>query len=147
MMADDRATTTLSPEQIGALLDGLLPEPLRLEFDRMTEDGLSFRARPETLRSRSGGTVSGPTQFALLDAAAYVSVNALLGGRPGAMLVTSSMSFLEAVAPTTLVARVRPLRMGLRLAVLAAALSTEDGLLVAEATLHFALPSRRRSAG
>ncbi len=94
---------------------------------------------------RPGGTVSGPTLFALADVAAYVAILAHIG--PVALAVTTNLSinFLRKPLPGPLFARARILKLGARLAVTEISISSgaEDDLL-AHATATYSIPPRPR---
>ena len=65
---------------------------------------------------RPGGTVNGPTMFALSDVALFGAVLSLIG--PVEMVVTTSMTinFLRRPAPVAVTAEARVLKLGKRLA-------------------------------
>lgn len=91
---------------------------------------------------RPGGSVSGPTMFKLADLAVYI---ALISERGEAAIeaVTSSMTinFLSRPEPTDLVCDANLLRLGRRLAVAEARLtSVGQDALVGHATGTYALP-------
>ncbi len=90
---------------------------------------------------RPGGLVSGPTQMALADTAAYAMVLAHIG--PVAMAVTSALSyhFLRPCLPGTIAAEARLLRLGKRLAVVEVRLfSGDDPRPAGQATVTYAIP-------
>lgn len=90
---------------------------------------------------RPGGLVSGPTQMALADTAAYALVLAHIG--PVAMAVTSALNyqFLRPCAPGTIMADARMLRLGKRLAVMDVRLfGGDDPRPVGQATVTYAIP-------
>ena len=90
---------------------------------------------------RPGGIVSGPTQMALTDSAAYVLVLAHIG--PVAMAVTSSLNyqFLRPCRPGQLVADARLLRLGRRSVVLDVRIWTDDEERpVGQASVTYMLP-------
>ena len=102
-----------------------------------------MRASDDMLRP--GGTVSGPAMFTLADVAIYI---AILGIRGAAALdaVTSnlSISFLARPEPRDLVANVRLLKTGKRLAFGEVEIySVGKADMVAHATATYALPSPR----
>jgi uncharacterized protein (TIGR00369 family) len=103
------------------------------------------RVRVEILTSdrhlRPGGLVSGPTQMALADVAAYALVLAHVG--PVAMAVTSSLNinFLRGCAPGRLIADAQLLRLGRRIVTTDVRLWTDhQERLVAQASVAYALP-------
>lgn len=101
---------------------------------------------------RPGGTVSGPTLFALADVAAYVAILAHIG--PVALAVTTNLSinFLRKPEPGRLAGRAQILKLGKRLAVVEIAISPpatlrDDGTpaeddIVAHAVATYSIPPR-----
>lgn len=92
---------------------------------------------------RPGGTVSGPTLFALADVAAYVAILAHIG--PVALAVTTNLSinFLRKPEPGALLGRARILKLGKRLAVVEVAITPEgDDDPVAHAVATYSIPPR-----
>lgn len=98
---------------------------------------------PETaLALRPGGIVSGPTQMALADRAAYAVILAHIG--PVAMAVTSNlnMSFLRAVEAKPVHADAVLLKLGKRLATVDVRLWQEhEGKVLGQATVTYAIPA------
>jgi uncharacterized protein (TIGR00369 family) len=90
---------------------------------------------------RPGVLVSGPTQMALVDTAAYALVLAHVG--PVAMAVTSSLGihFLRGCPPGVVTADAHLLRLGRRIVSMDVRLWAEHpDRLVAQATVAYALP-------
>ena len=93
------------------------------------------------LALRPGGIVSGPTQMALADRAAYAVILAHIG--PVAMAVTSNlnMSFLRAVEAKAVHADAVLLKLGKRLATVDVRLWQDDeSKVLAQATVTYAIP-------
>ena len=87
-------------------------------IEAVTEDGCDVRLKVEDRHLRPGGTVSGPSMFALADAGVYLAILARLG--PVALAVTTncSIDFMrKPAANTDLIARTRLLKLGRVLAV------------------------------
>jgi uncharacterized protein (TIGR00369 family) len=96
---------------------------------------------PDARHLRPGGTVSGPTLFALADLAAYVVVLAHIG--PVALAVTTNLSinFLRKPADgQALYGQCRLLKLGKRLAVIDISIVDGPGTLVAHATATYSIP-------
>lgn len=94
------------------------------------------------LALRPGGIVSGPTQMALADRAAYAVILAHIG--PVAMAVTSNlnMSFLRAVEAKAVHADAVLLKLGKRLATVDVRLWQEnEGKVLGQATVTYAIPA------
>jgi uncharacterized protein (TIGR00369 family) len=67
--------------------------------------------------TRPGGTVSGPVLMALADAAFYVALLGAIGPVPLAVTTNFTINFLRKALPGELVAEVRLMKVGKRLAV------------------------------
>jgi uncharacterized protein (TIGR00369 family) len=94
---------------------------------------------------RPGGTISGPTIFALADVALYVAILAQLG--PVALAVTTNLNinFLRKPGPADLVGEARLLKLGARLAVGEVTMTSVGGPeIVAHATGTYSIPPRNR---
>ncbi|NNK78253.1 MAG: PaaI family thioesterase [Litoreibacter sp.] len=91
---------------------------------------------------RPGGTVSGPSMFALADVCAYFAVLSMLG--PVALAVTTniSMDFMRKPAPGRLLCRMELLKLGRSLAVTEGRLFSEKvpDKPVARASLTYSIP-------
>lgn len=100
-----------------------------------------LRLDPSDAHLRPGGTVSGPTLFALADLASYVAILAHIG--PVALAVTTNLSinFLRKPPPGTLLARCEILKLGKRLAVAEVGIAPPtETALVAHATATYSIP-------
>ena len=128
---------------------------LETDFPQIHTDGKVFdvtmvgpgmivmQLAPNERHLRPGGTVSGPTLFALADVAAYCVVLAHIG--PVALAVTTNLNinFLRKPKPGPLSCTCRLLKLGKRLAVIDAAIFDENGgNLVAHATATYSIPPR-----
>ncbi|WP_432347409.1 PaaI family thioesterase [Shinella yambaruensis] len=126
---------------------------LETDFPQIHTDGKVFdvtevgpgtvvmRLAPNERHLRPGGTVSGPTLFALADVAAYCVVLAHIG--PVALAVTTNLNinFLRKPEPGPLTCTCRLLKLGKRLAVIEASIFGEDAAdLVAHATATYSIP-------
>ncbi len=92
---------------------------------------------------RPGGTISGPSLFALADLALYVAVLAQLGRVPLAVTTNLNINFLRKPAPGDVVGEARLMKLGKRLAVGEVALhSLGQAAMVAHATGTYSIPAR-----
>ncbi len=92
---------------------------------------------------RPGGTVSGPTLFALADVAAYLLVLAHIGKVALAVTTSMTINFLSKPPLADLRAQARFLKLGKRLAVCEIHIhSVENDILVAQASCTYAIPPR-----
>lgn len=104
---------------------------------------VEMRLSPNARHLRPGGTISGPTMFALADVAAYCTVLVAIG--PVALAVTTNLNinFLRRPEPGPLSCTCRLLKLGRRLAVVEASIfSGTDAELVAHATATYSIPPR-----
>ncbi|PTM98856.1 PaaI family thioesterase [Mycoplana dimorpha] len=116
--------------------DGKLFEVTAVEPGTVT-----MRLAPSARHLRPGGTVSGPTMFALADVTAYCAVLAHIG--PVALAVTTNLNinFLRKPEPGALSCTCRLLKLGKRLAVIEAAIwAGPEDEMVAHATATYSIP-------
>jgi uncharacterized protein (TIGR00369 family) len=111
--------------------------PMRLQVRMPVDDG----------HLRPGGTVSGPSMFALADVGMYLAVLAMIG--PEALAVTTSchIDFMrKPAAGRDLVAEARVLKLGRALAVGDVMIRSEGADdPVAHASLTYSIPPKRAS--
>ena len=92
---------------------------------------------------RPGGTISGPTIFALADVALYVVILAQLGRVRLAVTTNLNINFLRKPAPGDLVGEARLLKLGKRLAVGEVSVTSAGSEeIVAHATGSYSIPPR-----
>lgn len=126
---------------------------LRREFPQVADDfqivavtaaGLDVRLRVADRHLRPGGTVSGPSMFALADVAIYLAILSRIG--PVALAVTTNcaMDFLrKPAAGSDMIAQARILKLGRQLAVGDVLLFSEGRAEpVARAGLTYAIPPK-----
>lgn len=108
----------------------------------LSEDSIDVRMNVSDKHLRPGGTVSGPTMFALADVTAYYMTLARIG--PEALTVTTncSIDFMrKPVAGADLVAKARLLKLGRQLSVTDVLVYSEGtDAPVARATLTYSIP-------
>ncbi|QNQ62297.1 PaaI family thioesterase [Brucella sp. 6810] len=113
------------------------------EIVTVDEGSATMRLHADAQHLRPGGTVSGPSLFALADVAAYAAILAHIG--PVALAVTTNLNinFLRKPSPGTVEAVAHLLKLGKRLAVLDINLTDgANGELVAHATATYSIPPR-----
>ncbi len=121
-----------------------VPRPYRIHA--VTDTGVTMRLEADQVVIRPGGTVSGPTMMMLADAAAWMATMSRIG--PVLLAVTSNLSidFLRKPNPGSMLADARLLHLGRRQSVSAVHLhSLDSGVLVAHATVTYAIPSVHRA--
>jgi uncharacterized protein (TIGR00369 family) len=150
MSTDARVNVPLDVAGVQALIDAHFPQIHAGARTLVIEAAAPRSARVRLLRHdhdiRPGGTVSGPAMFRLADFAVYVAIMATLG-EPGIEAVTTNLNinFLAKPEPADLVASVRLIRVGRRLAVGEVQIHADGSPdMVAHAIATYALPSRDR---
>ena len=112
--------------------------------DRLDEMEIDLRLKVAERHLRPGGTVSGPSIFALADCAVYAIVLAMIGRKALAVTTSCSIDFMrKPEAGRDLIARCRLLKLGRVLAV-GEVLIFSDGVEapVARAALTYSIPPR-----
>lgn len=114
------------------------------EIDELTEDSIVIRLLTAEHHLRPGGTVSGPSMFALADVAVYAMVLARVGRKALAVTTGSSLDFMRKPdGGVDLVARGSLLKLGKTLAVGDVLLFSGSGdKPVARATMTYSIPPR-----
>ena len=124
---------------------------LDAEFPQVSEDfelldvspmQLVMRARVHERHLRPGGTVSGPTMFALADVAMYLAILAMIGPEALAVTTNCAIDFMRKPrAGANLRAEARLLKLGRALAVGDVLIYSEGGdEPVARASLTYSIP-------
>ncbi|SNR70591.1 PaaI family thioesterase [Puniceibacterium sediminis] len=136
----------VTAEEMGPFLDEVFPQVRGMfGIDRLDEDLLVMRLFVKDEHLRPGGTVSGPSMFALADVAAYVATMARIGQEALAVTTNCSIDFMrKPEAGADLLAQCRVLKLGRALSVCDVQMFSEGGTEpVARASLTYSLPPRR----
>ena len=113
--------------------------------ERLTPEGISVRLRVAGRHLRPGGTVSGPSIFALADVAVYLAILSRIGPVALAVTTSASLDFLrKPAAGVDLIAETRLLKLGRSLAV-GDVLIYSEGMPepVARAAMTYSIPPKR----
>ena len=133
--------------QINAFLEREFPQ-IGIGRDFIVEEvgPLSARLRLvyDVRHLRPGGTMSGPSMFALADVGIWVAILAQVGPLPLIVTTNLNINFLRLPEPTDLVAEMKVFKLGKRLAVGEALLYSAGGSRepVAHATGTYSIPPR-----
>ena len=114
------------------------------EVEEVSDMRVRVRLKVADRHLRPGGTVSGPSMFALADCAVYMAVLAMIGPQALAVTTNCSMDFMrKPAAETDLVADCRLLKLGRVLAV-GDVLIYSEGMNdpVARASMTYSIPPR-----
>ncbi|WP_299783415.1 PaaI family thioesterase [uncultured Roseobacter sp.] len=125
-------------------------------FEQVAGDFTVEEVAPETLtvrlnvsykHLRPGGTVSGPTLFALADVGAYLMTLARIGPQALAVTTNCSIDFMrKPAAGVDLIGKVRLLKLGRQLSVSDVLIYSEGvDAPVARASLTYAIPPAKAS--
>ncbi|MCK0121423.1 PaaI family thioesterase [Loktanella sp. F6476L] len=111
-------------------------------LDALDETELTVRLRVQEQHLRPGGTVSGPSMFALADVAMYLAILARIGPVGLAVTTNCSIDFMrKPAAGVDLIAKARVLKLGRVLAVGDVLLFSEGQAdPVARASLTYSIP-------
>ncbi|MDR6759576.1 uncharacterized protein (TIGR00369 family) [Mycoplana sp. BE70] len=144
---ETKLTPVMTVSELNRFLETDFPEihtdGKLFEVTAVEPGSVTMRLAPSEKHLRPGGTVSGPTMFALADVTAYCAVLAHIG--PVALAVTTNLNinFLRKPEPGALSCTSRLLKLGKRLAVIEVSISTGvDDELVAHATATYSIPPR-----
>jgi len=113
-------------------------------IDHVEDGGITMRLLIGHKHLRPGGTVSGPSMFALADVSAYLVTLAMIGPQALAVTTNCSIDFLrKPLADVPLIAKARLLKLGKQLSVTDVLIYSEGSdKPVARASLTYALPPR-----
>lgn len=132
--------------EVMAFLAQIFPQ-VQGEFliESLTEDEVLMRLLVQDKHLRPGGTVSGPSMFALADCAAYVMVLARIGQQALAVTTSCSMDFMnKPAASVDLLGTCKLLKLGRSLAVCDILIHSDGQLApVARATMTYSIPPVR----
>jgi uncharacterized protein (TIGR00369 family) len=152
MSSDAPVTNRLDAARIEELIDKRFPQihsgGRTLVIEETGERSARVRLRHHERHMRPGGTVAGTAMFTLADFAVYVAIIATLG-EVGLSAVTTNLNinFLAKPEPRDMIADVRLIRLGRRLAVAEVEMRSEGmSDLVAHAIATYALPTRDRQS-
>jgi uncharacterized protein (TIGR00369 family) len=140
------ANRHLSLSDVAALVDAHFPQVQegngRISIESLEPHETVVRMEHDDRVIRPGGTVSGPAMFKLADFAVYAAILGRMG-TAGLQAVTTNMTinFLSRPQPAALIARVRLMKLGRRLAVAEVKMYAEGREdVVAHATSTYAIP-------
>jgi uncharacterized protein (TIGR00369 family) len=144
----EMAAAKLPCKELEDLLRGEFPEMFHpgsgYAVEQVWNGGCLVRRHFERQSLRPGGTLSGATMMSLADFAMYVAVLAAIGWVPLAVTTNLTINFLKKPAPRDLLAEVRLIKLGKRLAVGEIGIRSEgDEELVAHATSTYSIPPER----
>lgn len=133
----------LNKEELSQYLVEVFPQ-VRDDFaiEALTEDSVIMRLLTAERHLRPGGTISGPSMFALADVSVYAMVLARVGRQALAVTTNCSMDFMRKPdGDAQMIAECRLLKLGRTLAVGDVLMFSEGSdKPVARATLTYSIP-------
>lgn len=138
----------MNVSELSALLADTFPQafapPSRFTVTDVFPSGAVLRLDPDDSHLRHGGTVSGPTMFALADIAGYVAILAHVGPATGTVSTNVNINFLRKPEMKPLQARATILKLGRQLVVTDILISSTDGgEILAHATATYSMPPKK----
>ena len=130
-------------ETLGRFLVTAFPQVVDdFRIEQVTAQGVRVRLITAERHLRPGGTISGPSMFALADVGMYLAVLSRIGPQALAVTTNCSIDFMrKPVAGADLICDARLLKLGRVLAVGDALLYSEgDERVVARAGLTYSIP-------
>jgi len=113
----------------------------QFEVLALSEDETIVRLKVLDAHLRPGGTVSGPSMFALADVAYYIATLALIGPKSLTVTTNCTIDFMRKPAPSDMIAKARVLKLGKTLSVGDVMLYSEGmEKPVAHANLTYSIP-------
>ena len=134
----------LDENELEQLLRDLFPTSDQIpQVESITTKEVFLRLPIKDHHLRPGGSVSGPTQMALADTAAYVLILSRLGPVVQAVTTSLQMDFLKRPTPHDLIAHGEVLKFGKRLVVSRVTLfSSGTPEPVSHATVTYSIPKK-----
>jgi uncharacterized protein (TIGR00369 family) len=144
-MEEGRKPGVMSAKEVGELLAREFSQAFHAESPNVIEGawhgGCRIRRKFSQSSLRPGGTISGPTMMAMTDFAMYVAILASVGPVPLAVTTNLNINFLRKPAQRDLIAEVKLIKLGKRLAVGDVAIYSDgEDEMVAHATSTYSIP-------
>ncbi|WP_380052293.1 PaaI family thioesterase [Falsihalocynthiibacter sp. SS001] len=138
-------TILMDEAALNTFLKERFPQADGFVVREVTQDGCVVEMPTRDGHLRPGGTVSGPTMFALADVAVYLAILARIGPVELAVTTNASIDFMrKPIAGKPLVATARLLKLGRVLAVGDVLIQSEGASgPVARATATYSIPPTR----
>jgi uncharacterized protein (TIGR00369 family) len=138
----------MNVSELTALLADTFPQafspPSPFTVTEVFPSGAVLRLAPDESHLRHGGTVSGPTMFALADIAGYVAILAHVGPATATVSTNVNINFLRKPQLKPLQERATILKLGRQLVVTDILISSvDDGEILAHATATYSMPPKK----
>ena len=144
-------TSKVRAEEINAFLTkafGSERQNPRMEVTHVGDGEVTVRMPYDENMLRPGGVISGPTQMALADCAAYFAIFTRTGIEPYAVTSNLNINFLNACKAGNVLAHGKVLKIGKKLAVIEVDVREETmDEPASHSIVTYALPSKKMSDG
>lgn len=138
-------TTVMSVDDLNAFIardfQQIMAKNSAMEMVSVAPGIATMRLTPDARHLRPGGTVSGPSLFALADVTAYMVILAHIGPAKHTVTTNLNINFMLKAEPGAIDCECRLLKLGKRLAVVDAQMRDGAGNLVAQATATYSIPA------
>jgi len=135
----------LGTEELTALLAEIFPQVAAdFRIEELSEDHIQMRLLVQDRHLRPGGTVSGPSLFALADVSLYAMLMARVGPKALAVTTSASIDFMrKPAAGQDVLADCKLLKLG-RVLVVGDVLMRSEGSdkVVARASMTYSIPPK-----
>ncbi|GFE63707.1 PaaI family thioesterase [Litoreibacter roseus] len=134
--------------ELQAFLDDAFPQVAGdFEFVSIAPKEVVMALSASEKHLRPGGTVSGPSMFALADVSAYFAILSMIGPVGLAVTTNCAIDFMRKPGPGRLLCRMQLLKLGRVLAVCEGRLFSEgtEDVPVARASLTYSIPPSDKS--
>ncbi len=141
-MAGQRELKMQAPEIMAFMRQVFLQVADDFTVEEVKPNEVTLRMNIADRHLRPGGTVSGPSMFALADVSAYIVTLAMIGPKALAVTTSCSMDFMrKPVSGVDLIATAKLLKLGRQLSVSHVLIYSEgQDDPVAQATMTYAIP-------
>ena len=136
----------MNERELGEFLRERFPQVgNKYEIVKLTDRGIDVRLKVREQDLRPGGTVSGPSIFALADVSVYLALLSRIGPMELAVTTNCSINFMRKPPRTDLLGRARILKLGHSLCVCEVDVYADgvDGM-IAHAVLTYSIPRRKK---
>ena len=143
-MASNKLEPVLTPDQLADFFVEAFPGQDRSfhDFVELRSGFMRLKHAAGSAMLRPGGIVSGPTQMAFADRAAYAVILAHIGIVPMAVTSNLNMSFLRGIEARDFYADAEIIKLGRRLATVDVRIwQDEPSNIGAQSTVTYALPA------
>ena len=144
-MASNKLEPVLTPDQLADFFVEAFPGQDRSfhDFVELRSGFMRLKHAAGSAMLRPGGIVSGPTQMAFADRAAYAVILAHIGIVPMAVTSNLNMSFLRGIEARDFYADAEIIKLGRRLATVDVRIwQDEPSNIGAQSTVTYALPAK-----